>query len=69
MTIHVSTNLEAELRRLAGQTGRDLGSLVDEAIQQYLDAAAITDISPAEVAAARMNLAVELHDAPDWSAA
>ena len=64
--IDLSTPLEEELRRLAGLSGKDVEALVEEAVRQYLDAAAITDVSSDEVAATQTSLLSELGRIPRW---
>ena len=66
MTIDLSTPLEEELRRVAGSCGKDVGVLVEEAVRQYLDAAAITDVSSEDVAATQASLVSELVRVPAW---
>lgn len=66
MTIDLSEQLAARLRTLADQQGRDLETLVEEAIRRYLDAAAITDVEPSDVAATQEILAGELTDLTPW---
>lgn len=66
MTIQISIDLEKRLQHLAGQSGRPLDALVEEAIRNYLDSATITDVTPDEVAAAQMKLVGEMNDSPAW---
>jgi hypothetical protein len=68
MTIHLMPQIEQELRRLAGQQGRELQDVVEAACRSYLDAEAITDLSPAEVAQTQMALMPELIDVAPWPA-
>jgi hypothetical protein len=67
MVIDLSTHLEDELRRLAGLWGKDVEALVEEAVRQYLDAAAITDVSSDDVAATQASLMSELGHISAWS--
>lgn len=67
MTIDLSEQLAARLRHLADQQGRDLPTLVEEAVRRYLEDAAITDVQPADVAATQEKLAGELTDLPPWT--
>jgi hypothetical protein len=67
MTIDLSTPLEEELRRVAGLWGKNVEVLVEEAVRQYLDAAAITDVSSDDVAATQASLLSELGRIPAWS--
>ena len=62
MSIHISREIEEQLRRLAQARGADVDSLAQEAVQQYLIAAATTDLTPEEIAEAQARLAPELHD-------
>jgi predicted transcriptional regulator len=62
MTIDVSDKLESRLRDLAERQGRDLSTVVEDALHRYLDDAAITDLTPAEVAATQEKLLGELTD-------
>jgi len=66
MTIDLSTPLAEELRRLAGVSGKDVETLVGEAVRQYLDAASITDVSSDDVAATQASLVSELGRIPAW---
>ena len=66
MTIDLSTPLEEELRRVAGLWGKDVEVLVEEAVRQYLDAAAITDVSSDDVALTQASLISELGCIPAW---
>lgn len=68
MTIEVASKTEKELRHMAEERGKPVDQLVEEAIRQYLDSAAITDLDNAEVAETQMKLAPELADASSpWS--
>ena len=67
MTIELSRAMEADLRNLAAQEGRDVSQLVEDAVRQYLEAAAITDVDPNDVATAQMSLAAELRSDEDWT--
>jgi len=66
MTIDLSTPLEEELRRVAGLWGKNVEVLVEEAVRQYLDAAAITDVSSDDVAGTQASLLGELGRIPAW---
>lgn len=66
MTIDLSTPLAEELRRLAGVSGKDIDALVGEAVRQYLDGAAITDVDSDDVAATQASLMGELARVPVW---
>jgi hypothetical protein len=67
MTIELTGRVEEQLRDLAGKQGRDIGVLVEEAVQDYLDAAAITDLDSSAVAETQMALLGELHEVPGWN--
>jgi hypothetical protein len=43
-------------------------TLVEEAVRQYLESAAITDLEPTQVAEAQAALLGELPDFSDWKA-
>ena len=66
MTFDLSNSLENELRHLAGVRGKGIEILVEEAVREYLDAAAITDVSPMDVAATQSCLLGELADLTPW---
>lgn len=68
MRIELSSSVEQQLRSLALQQGRDVDGLVEDAVRQYLEATAITDLDPADVAETQMSLAAELPAIPDWQA-
>ncbi|HKI03937.1 MAG TPA: hypothetical protein VKK31_18290 [Thermoanaerobaculia bacterium] len=63
MTIELPATLEKELRDLAVTQSRDVGELVVEAVRQYLEASAITDLDAADVAEAQMKLITETEEA------
>jgi predicted transcriptional regulator len=60
MTIELTGSVEEQLRDLAGKQGRDVNVLVEEAVQDYLDAAAITDLDSSEVAATQVAIITAL---------
>lgn len=62
MTIELSATVEKELRDLAVAQSRDVGEVVEEAVWQYLEAAAITDLDAADVAETQVELVGELQD-------
>lgn len=66
MSIELPSSVEEQLRDLATKQGRDIDSLVVEAIREYLEAAAITDLEPAEVAQAQIALVSELQGVSEW---
>lgn len=43
-----------------------MGVLVEEAVRDYLEAAAITDLDPAEIAETQVALMGEFRDVPEW---
>lgn len=66
MTIDLSSQLESELHILAGQSGKNVEALVQEAIRQYLDAAAITDLQAEDVGTAQEALLGEMGRCEEW---
>ena len=52
---------------MAAKQGRQPEALLNEAVQLYLEAAAITDVDPGEVADVQMRLLGELPQPPAWS--
>ena len=62
------TCVEEQLRNLAAKQGRDVRTLVEEAVRQYLESAAITDLEPTQVAEAQAALLGELPDVSNWKA-
>ena len=66
MSIELPVGVEEQLRTLAARQGRDVGVLVEEAVRQYLEAAAITDVDGGEVAETQDALLAELPDISDW---
>ncbi len=66
MVIQISPCLENELRRVASQRDRALDDIVEEAVRQYLDAAAITDLTPEDITATQEALLGELDEPPEW---
>ena len=66
MTVELSGKVEEELRDLAVSQGREVGALVEEAVREYLEAAAITDLDAAEVAETQVALVGELRGVPEW---
>jgi len=67
MTIELAANVERQLRELAMSQRREIGALVEEAIRQYLEGEAITDLTAAEIADTQLALAAELPAVPAWS--
>jgi predicted transcriptional regulator len=68
VSIELPGNVEEQLRNLAAKQGRDVRALVEEAIRQYLDWAAISDVDAAQVAEAQIALFDELPPVSDWKA-
>ena len=68
VSLDLPGSVEQLLRDLAARQGRDVHTLVEEAIRQYLEAAAITDLEASEVAEAQVALLGELPDVSDWKA-
>ncbi len=64
MSIQISHDVEAQLRRLAQARGRDVDALAQEAVEQYLVASSITDVTAEEIAQSQARLSPEL---PEWS--
>ena len=68
MTIELPGSVEKQLRALAAKQGREVRTLVEDAIRQYLETTAITDVEPDELADTQAALLDELPDVPDWKA-
>ena len=68
MTLELPGTVEEQLRNLAAKQGRDVRALVEEAVRQYLEIAAITDLDTMQVADAQVTLLGELPDVSDWKA-
>jgi predicted transcriptional regulator len=66
MTIDLPSVVEEQLRDLAKRQNRDIAELIEEAVRQYLEAAAITDIEPTQVAATQAALLSELPPISKW---
>jgi len=66
MTIELPASVEKELHDLAVTQSRDIGELVAEAVRQYLEATAITDLDADEVAEAQVTLVGELRGIHEW---
>ena len=66
MIVELSHTVGERLHDLAARQGREVEALVEEAVSDYLQAAAITDLSPEEVAEAQEALLRELRDVPEW---
>lgn len=68
MGIELTGSVEEQLRALAAKQGRDVHLLVEEAVRQYLDAVAITDLDARDVAETQAALLDELPRIPAWRA-
>jgi predicted transcriptional regulator len=68
MSIELSGNIEEQLRGLAMKQGRDVRTLVEEAVRQYLESAAITDLEANDVAETQAKLLGELPHISEWQA-
>lgn len=66
MTIELSADIESQLRELAASEGRDVTTLVDEAIKHYVEIRSITDLSSADIAEGQMAMLREMPPMPDW---
>ena len=64
--VELAASVEEQLRDLASKQGRKIDVLVEEAVRGYLEAAAITDLDPAEVAETQVALMGELEPIPEW---
>ena len=68
MSIELPGSIEEQLRKLAAKQGRDVRTLVEEAVRQYLESAAITDLDATQVAEAQAALFGELPAVSEWKA-
>ena len=68
VSIDLPGSVEEQLRNLASKQGRDVCTLVEEAVRQYLESAAITDLDAAQVAETQTALLGELPRVSDWKA-
>jgi len=68
MSIELPGSVEEQLRKLAAKQGRDVCRLVEEAIRQYLEASAITDLDATQAAETQTKLLGELPQVADWKA-
>ena len=68
MSIELPGSVEEQLRNLAAKQGRDVRTLVEEAVRQYLDSAAIMDLDATQVAETQTALLGELPHVPAWKA-
>lgn len=56
MTVELSAQVQKELHDLAETQQRNVDEIVEEALRQYLQAAAITDLTSEEIAEAQVKL-------------
>jgi predicted transcriptional regulator len=66
VTVNLPSVVEEQLRDLAKKQNRDIGELIEDAIRQYLEAAAITDVDPNQVAETQTELLTELPSDSKW---
>jgi hypothetical protein len=64
--IELPQAIETELRTVAEKQGRDILAVIEDAVQQYLDGASITDLDPTDVANAQISVLGELSVPSDW---
>jgi predicted transcriptional regulator len=68
MTIELPREIETELRAVAEKEGRAVIAVIEDAVQQYLDGAAITDLESADVAAVQISVLGDLSYPADFEA-
>jgi predicted transcriptional regulator len=68
MTIDLPSVVEKQLRDLAKRQNRDIAELIEDAVRPYLEAAAITDVDPSQVAETQAQLLSELPPISKWEA-
>jgi predicted transcriptional regulator len=68
MTIDLPSVVEKQLRDLAKRQNRDIAELIEDAVRPYLEAAAITDVDPNQVAETQAQLLSELPPISKWEA-
>jgi predicted transcriptional regulator len=68
MTIDLPSVVEKQLRDLAKRQNRDIAEVIEDAVRQYLEAAAITDVDPNQVAETQAQLLSELPPVSKWEA-
>ena len=68
MTIDLPSVVEEQLRDLAKRQNRDIAELIEDALRQYLEAAAITDLDQNQVAETQGKLLSELSPISKWEA-
>ena len=68
MTIDLPSVVEEQLRDLAKRQNRDIAELIEDAVRQYLEAAAITDVDSNQLAETQAQLLSELPPISKWEA-
>jgi predicted transcriptional regulator len=68
MSIDLPRVVEQQLRDLAKRQNRDITELIEDAVRQYLEAAAITDVDSNQVAETQAELLSELPPIAKWEA-
>jgi len=68
MSIDLPSVIEDQLRDLAKRQNRDIAELIEDAVRQYLETAAITDLEPNKVAETQAKLLSELPPISKWEA-
>jgi predicted transcriptional regulator len=68
MSIDLPSIIEGQLRDFAKKQNRDIAEVIEDAVRQYLEAAAITDLDPAQVAETQTQLISELPAVSKWEA-
>ncbi len=66
MTVELTGSVEVQLRDLASKQGRNVRAVVEDAVREYLEATAITDLEPTDVAEAQVALVSELGELSEW---
>ena len=66
MTLDLPSVVEDQLRDLAKRQNRDIAELIEDAVRQYLETAAITDVDPNQVAETQAELLGELSPISKW---
>jgi hypothetical protein len=66
MAIDLPSVVEQQLRDLAKRQNRNIAELIEDAVRQYLEAAAITDVDPMQVGETQAKLLGELPPISKW---
>ena len=66
MTIELPSVVEEQLRDLAKKQNRDVATVIEDAVRQYIDAAAITDVDLDQIAETQATLLCELPPISKW---